>query len=137
MLSCTFVFAQNTSAQKNVNSANRKTAERCLNLSENFMLNSDWQNALNQAELGLAYDDSISDLFYVKAASLSNLGARKADVIETIRQSFAKDNWINYTKNSARILYADMLCDTGLYDESLAVLDEQPLLYSSNFPKRM
>ena len=132
MLSCAFVFAQNTSAQKNVNSANRKTAERCLNLSENFMLNSDWQNALNQAELGLAYDDSISDLFYVKAASLSNLGARKADVIETIRQSFAKDNWINYTKNSARILYADMLCDTGLYDESLAVLDEQPLLYSAD-----
>ena len=127
-----FIFAQNSSGAKSANSANRKTAERCLSLSENFMLNSDWQNALNQAELGLAYDDSISDLFYVKAASLSNLGARKTDVIETIKESFQKDNWINYTKNSARILYADMLCDTGLYDQSLAVLDAQPLLYSAD-----
>ncbi len=132
MLTQVFVFAQNGSASRSANSANRKTAERCLSLSENFMLNSDWQNALNQAELGLSYDDSISDLFYVKAASLSNLGKTKAEVIETIKQSFLKDNWINYTKNSARILYADMLCDTGLYDESLAVLDEQPLLYSAD-----
>ncbi|MCR4899387.1 MAG: hypothetical protein K5907_01045 [Treponema sp.] len=121
------VFAQSSSA-----AANRRTAERCLSLSENFMLNSDWQNALNQAELGLSYDDSISDLFYVKAASQSNLGVRKADVIETIKESFAKDNWVNYTKNSARILYADMLSDTGLYDQSLAILDSEPLLYSAD-----
>ena len=74
------IFAQNKSAA----SANKKTAERCLSLSENFMLNSDWQNALSQAELGLSYDDTISDLFYVKAAAQSNLGFTKADVIATI-----------------------------------------------------
>ena len=51
MLTQVFVFAQNGSATRSANSANRKTAERCLSLSENFMLNSDWQNALNQAEL--------------------------------------------------------------------------------------
>ena len=87
------LFAQNKSAA----AANRKTAERCLSLSENFMLNNDWQNALGQAELGLSYDDTISDLFYVKAAAQSNLDYTKAEVIETIKQSFAKDNWINYT----------------------------------------
>ena len=123
-----FTFAQN----KNAASANRKTAERCLSLSESFMLNGDWQNALNQAELGLSYDETISDLFYVKAAAQSSLGYKKADVLETIKESFAKDNWINYTKNSARILYADILCATGLYDESLAVLDMEPLLYSAD-----
>ncbi len=127
-----FAQSQQTPSSRSALTANRKTAERCLSLSENFMLNQDWQNALNQAELGLAYDDSISDLFYVKAASQSNLGSKKAEVIETIKQSFAKDNWINYTKNSARILYADMLCDTGLYDQSLAVLDSEPLLYSAD-----
>ena len=94
-----FVSAQN----KNAAAANRKTAERCLSLSESFMLNDDWQNALNQAELGLSYDETLSDLFYIKAAAQSNLGYKKAEVLETIRQSFAKDNWINYTKNSARI----------------------------------
>ena len=123
-----FASAQN----KNAAAANRKTAERCLSLSESFMLNDDWQNALNQAELGLSYDETISDLFYVKAAAQSNLGYKKAEVLETIKESFAKDNWINYTKNSARILYADMLCATGLYDESLAVLDMEPLLYSAD-----
>lgn len=121
-------FAQSKSAV----AANRKTAERCLSLSENFMLNNDWQNALSQAELGLSYDDTISDLFYVKAAAQSNLGYTKAQVIQTIKESFTKDNWVNYTKNSARILYADMLCDTGLYDESIAVLDMEPLLYSAD-----
>ncbi len=121
-------FAQSKSAV----AANRKTAERCLSLSENFMLNNDWQNALSQAELGLSYDDTISDLFYVKAAAQSNLGYTKAQVIQTIKESFTKDNWVNYTKNSARILYADVLCDTGLYDESIAVLDMEPLLYSAD-----
>ncbi len=121
-------FAQN----KSVASANRKTAERCLSLSENYMLNSDWQNALNQAELGLSYDESISDLFYVKAAAQSNLGFTKAQVLQTIKESFTKDNWINYTKNSARILYADILCATGQYEQSLAVLDMEPLLYSAD-----
>ena len=120
------------SQSKGVTSANRKTAERCLSLSENYMLNSDWQNALNQAELGLSYDETISDLYYVKAAAQSNLSYTKAQVLQTIKESFAKDNWINYTKNSARILYADMLCATGLYDQSLAVLDMEPLLYSAD-----
>ena len=123
-----FAAAQN----KNAAAANRKTAERCLSLSESFMLNDDWQNALNQAELGLSYDETLSDLFYVKAAAQSNLGYKKAEVLETIKKSFEKDNWINYTKNSARILYADILCATGLYDESLAVLDMEPLLYSAD-----
>ena len=121
-------FAQS----KGLASANRKTAERCLSLSENYMLNSDWQNALNQAELGLSYDESISDLFYVKAAAQSNLGYAKAQVLQTIKESFAKDNWINYTKNSARILYADILCATGQYEDSLALLDMEPLLYSAD-----
>lgn len=127
-VSLAFVAAQN----KNAAAANRKTAERCLSLSESYMLNNDWQNALNQAELGLSYDESISDLFYVKAAAQSNLDYKKAQVIETIKESFAKDNWINYTKNSARILYADLLCATGLYDQSLAILDMEPLLYSAD-----
>ena len=76
-----FALAQN----KNAAAANRKTAERCLSLSESFMLNDDWQNALNQAELGLSYDETISDLFYVKAAAQSNLGYKKAEVLERMK----------------------------------------------------
>jgi len=132
ILFCGDFFAQSNSQNKSASAANRKTAERCLSLSENFMLSSDWQNALSQAELGLSYDDSISDLLYVKAAAISNLGYKRADVIKVIEEAFDKDNWLNYTKNSARILYADMLCDTCRYDESLALLDMEPLLYSAD-----
>lgn len=124
-----FVFAQSSKA---ANSANRKTAQRCLSLSENFILGGDWSNALSQAELGLSYDSTISDLWYVKAAAQSSLGYTKADILSVIEQSFKCDDWVNYSKNSARILYADILCDTGLYDESLAVLDSEPLLYSAD-----
>ena len=132
ILSSALVFAQVSVQNKSAAAANRKTAERCLSLSENFMLNSDWQNALAQAELGLSYDNTVSDLLYVKAAARSSLGYTRAEVISVIEEAFALDNWINYSKNSARILYADMLSDTGLYDESLAVLDMEPLLYSAD-----
>lgn len=126
-----FVFAQETQNQT-ASAANRKTAQRCLTLSENFMINGDWKNALSQAELGLAYDSNVSDLLYIKAAAWSNLGYKRADVLAVIKQAFLFDNWLNYSKNSARILYADLLCDTGLYDESLQVLDMEPLLYSAD-----
>ncbi len=125
-------FAQTGTSGGVASAANRKTAQRCLSLSENFMLNGDWQNALSQAELGLSYDSGISDLLYVKAAALTNLGYNRADVLPVINEAFSTDVWLNYSKNSARILYADILCDTGLYDESLAVLDSEPLMYSAD-----
>ena len=61
------VFAQGSAL-----SANRNTALRCLKLAENCLLAKDWSNALKQADLGLTYDDSISDLIYVKAAAQIN-----------------------------------------------------------------
>ena len=71
-------FAQTGTSGGAASAANRKTAQRCLSLSENFMLNGDWQNALSQAELGLSYDSGISDLLYVKAAALTNLGYKRS-----------------------------------------------------------
>lgn len=128
-----FFFGLNLFSQsKQVAAANRKTAERCLKLAENCMLGEDWQNALSQAELGLAYDSSISDLVYIKAMAQNNLNYRRADILETIKNAFEIDNWINYNKNGARILYADLLSEIGLYDESLQVLNEKPMIYSAD-----
>lgn len=113
-------------------SANKNMAVRCLKLAENCLINGDWNNALRQAELGLSYDESISDLIYIKAAALIQLNEKKADVIVLIKKAFDCDNWVNYKKNGARILYADLLCDTGEYDLSLQVLDSEPLIYSAD-----
>jgi len=122
----------NLFAQTSASSANKNTALRCLRLAENCLLAKDWTNALKQADLGLTYDDSISDLIYVKAAAEINQNKTKAYVLDLIKEAFEKNNWVAYNKNGARILYADLLSDTGLYSKSMSILDSNPLLYSSD-----
>ena len=127
-----FVLCLSAAAQNSSSAANKNTALRCLKLAENCLVVNDWENALGQADLGLSYDNSISDLYYIKAAAELNLGGTKADALRTISIAFKKDSWAGYTKTGARILNADLLSDTGLYEASLALLDEEPFLYSAD-----
>lgn len=123
------LFAQESS----VKDANRRTAQRCLSLAESYMLNENYEAAFSQSELGLSYDDSISDLYYIKASSQNKLNKyNTAAVLETIKIGVEKDNWINNNKNNARILYADLLSDTCSVQESLDVLNQAPLIYSAD-----
>ncbi|MDY4525023.1 MAG: hypothetical protein SPE03_08305 [Treponema sp.] len=126
------VFLFSLSAQNSYQVANKNTAVRCLKLAENCLMSGDWNNALKQAELGLSYDDSISDLIYIKAAALMNMNSKKADVLGQINKAFELDNWVNNKKNGARILYADLLSDTGKYDDSMNLLDSQPFIFSAD-----
>ena len=126
------VFLFSLSAQNSYQVANKNTAVRCLKLAENCLMSRDWNNALKQAELGLSYDDSISDLIYVKAAALMNMNSKKADVLDQINKAFELDNWVNNKKNGARILYADLLSDTGKYEDSMNLLDSQPFIFSAD-----
>lgn len=124
----TFVlFAQNSAS-----SANKNTALRCLKLAENCLVAEDWNNAIKQADLGLTYDNTISDLIYVKAAAQMNLGNTKNYILKVMNDAFEKNNWVGYTKTGARILLADLLSDTGKYEESLHLLDSDPLIYSAD-----
>ena len=106
------------SAQSSLTKANRKTAERCLSLAETCLASNDLLNAKKQAELGLSYDETISDFYYILAAAQSIEGESKLNIIETISKAFEIDNWISYSKNSARILLADLYCDTGYYEKA-------------------
>lgn len=126
------VFLFSLSAQNSYQVANKNTAVRCLKLAENCLMSGDWNNALKQAELGLSYDDSISDLIHVKAAALMNMNSKKADVLGQINKAFELDNWVNNKKNGARILYADLLSDTGKYEDSMNLLDSQPFIFSAD-----
>ena len=127
-----FSSAKLAAQSKEVAGANQRTAERCLKLAENCLAGNDWKNALSNAELGLSYDESISDLIYIKALSQSNLNYPRAQVLKTIRESFEKDKWLNYNRNGARILYADLLSETGEYELSMSVLNEKPLIYNAD-----
>ena len=122
----------NALAQNSAAAANKNTALRCLKLAESCLVAGDWQNALSQAELGLSYDNSISDLYYIKAAASLNLGGTKADALRLISSAFERASWAGYTKNGARIFIADLLSDTGLYEESLSALDSEPFIYSAD-----
>jgi hypothetical protein len=144
-ISCNFLFAETVvtvAAQSSVESAqtispevsasNTRIAERYLNLAEKYLFAENWNSAFSQAELGLHYDNTISDLYYIKALAMTKKGEKRADVYAVIKQAIEKDKWTNYNRNGARILYGDILSDLGLYDESLAVLDQKPFIYSAD-----
>ena len=86
LLSFGLIFS--ATAQNSAAAANKNTALRCLKLAESCLVGNDWKNALSQAELGLSYDDSISDLYYIKAAASLNLGGTKADALRTLSSAF-------------------------------------------------
>jgi|WetSurMetagenome_2_1015567.scaffolds.fasta_scaffold50258_2 hypothetical protein len=113
--------------------ANHKTAVRCLKLAENSIAEKSWDNAFSQAQLGLSYDDSIADLWYIAGAAQNGKKAAKAEQLNFVMQSFTNSRqWVDYNRDGARILYADLLCDTGKYADAVNVLDSEPFIYSAD-----
>lgn len=112
--------------------ANRRTALRSLALAKEYASKGDWSTASSQAQFGLAYDSSISDLWYLNAIALDKLGEKKADVIPVVEKALFSGEWVDYNKDGARILYADLLSDTSRSAEAIAVLDIDPVLFSAD-----
>ncbi len=112
--------------------ANRRTALRCLESASNYAAQENWSAALSQSQMGLNYDDSVSDLWYIYALASSRNGTPKADVIPSIRKALDDSNWVNYNRDNARIFYADLLSDTGRNTEVFDVLDSNPPVFSSS-----
>ena len=119
-------------AQVSSDKAAKKTAERCLKLSENYLLGGDVKSAISQAELGLSYDDTISDIYYIKAAAEKMNGKTVREVMELSQKAFDLNNGVGYNEKGNRILYADLLSDTGRWLESLEVLDKDPFVFSAD-----
>lgn len=115
-----------------VSAADRKTAVRCLKLAEHYLTANDFENSISQAEIGLSYDDTVADLWYVKAAAQSGLGAARAEVIPLVVKALTEGEWVDYNRDGARILYADVLCDTGELEQAVSVLDAEPFIFSAD-----
>lgn len=114
------------------NLANRRTALRCLSNATNYASEKKYGEALVQSELGIAYDDSISDLWYLKAACSLATGKIRAEIIPLLDRSLKNDNWVNYNKDNARLMAADILSETNRLDQAMDLLDSNPMLYSSD-----
>ncbi|MBQ5384164.1 MAG: hypothetical protein IIU46_06895 [Treponema sp.] len=103
--------------------ANRRTALRCLSLAKNCAAKNDWSSVVTQISMGLTYDDTVSDLWYMLAVAENNLGKTKSVVGSYVERAINEQTWLDYNRDAARILYADILCDTGRYADVAAVLD--------------
>ncbi|MBQ3670029.1 MAG: hypothetical protein II921_00945 [Treponema sp.] len=124
-------FSQATPA-KSASVANRRTAIRYLKLAEQYINEKSIREADSNIELGLAYDESIPDLWYYKALSESLKDSPKSQIVPLVERSLQLGKWAQANRDAARVLYADLLCDTLRFEESLQVLDEKPLIYSSD-----
>lgn len=126
VMTSSFTFAQgfsNDPLDDSVRMANRRTALRYLSIAKNYASKSDWQSVVNQVSCGIAYDDTVSDLWYMLGVAENNLGKTKALVFSHVETAINENYWLDYNRDAARILYADLLCDTTRYEDVFAVLD--------------
>lgn len=115
-----------------VYSPNRRTAIRYLQLAKQYASEKNWAEADSQAVLGLAYDETIADLWYIRAASQMGLKKPRSQVIPLVVQSLNGTEWVDYNRDGARVLYADVLCQTLQYEQALTVLDTKPFMFSAD-----
>lgn len=122
------VFPQNLS----VSAANKKTAVRYLKVAEQYLASKNWAEAASNAQLGLAYDDSISDLWYISSLSKKSLNEPLYKIIPSVEKSLDCADWVDYNKDSARVFYADLLSSTRQAKKAIDILDAEPFIYSAD-----
>lgn len=127
------VFSFSLSAQSSsASAANRRTAVRYLQLAKQSASERLWEEVLSSAQMGLAYDDKIADLWYIQAAAQSALGGKKSRILPLVVTALTESEWVDYNRDGARILYADILCTTRQFSQSLDVLDSEPFIHSAD-----
>ncbi len=59
-------------------------------------------------------------------------GSPKYQIFPLIQKALTEGEWVDYNRESARVLYADILCATRDFDQAIAVLDAHPFVYSAD-----
>lgn len=127
VFSVTLLFAENLS---NSQLANRQTALRCAEVAKSFLMEENYAQAFSQAELGLAYDETISDLWYIKAVVGKIQKNPTAQVLEFSQKAFSYENWTHFSEDLGIILYAETLINTGKNELAYEVLENRKDIYS-------
>ena len=110
---------------------NKNTALRYLKLSQDYVLKSDWNSLLSNVEIGLTYDSSIADLWYVKALGLSQLEKEPYLIVDCLEKSLER-KWYSYNENNAKILLSDFYYHTMEYEKALNLLTSRGLTLNSD-----
>ncbi|MBO7163221.1 MAG: hypothetical protein J6V63_02180 [Spirochaetaceae bacterium] len=139
LLVCCFAFIglplvgeTSTSTTSYTALANYRTAVRCYQQGKTYLDHSQWTNALSQAELGLGYDESISDLWFLSAYAGYQLGKTPSEVLPAIKKAVEQDKWVDYNKDGALLLYAELLSQTGDSQRALRYLEGGRIFPSSS-----
>ena len=104
-----------------------QTALRFMSNAKNLLANEDYEASFARAALGLTYDDTVADLYYIQALGMSVRGFPPY-MIEPLLQSSLQNKWYEYNKDAARLLLASLYTKTARAAEALSLLNESPLL---------
>ncbi|WP_428771003.1 hypothetical protein V1L52_03930 [Treponema sp. HNW] len=107
----------------------RKTAVRHIETAKKLLAEENFDASFSQAALGLSYDNTIADLYFIQALGLSARGVPPYMILPAVKASLGAQ-WYDYNRDAARLLLADLLLKTGKSSEALALLDEKPALYT-------
>lgn len=112
--------------------SNYYTALRCLRLSMDYMQDSQWDNVISQAQLGISYSEEISDLWYLQARGMYQKGEPIYKVLDVLSVGIEKNRWLDYNRDSAYILYCQLLSQTGKSAEALEILENSTVPRSAD-----
>lgn len=110
----------------------RDAALEHLRQSEAAYIGKNWTLALNLADIGIAYDADIADLWYTKALCAKELHAPVSEILPLISRAVVSDGWVTDKKAQALVFYADMLSDTGNSRRALEVLQQASGMMSAD-----
>lgn len=111
--------------------ANRNTALKYLKLAQDYVLKSQWNNVLSIAEIGLTYDSSLADLWYVKSIAQSQKNEKPYIIIENLENALQKE-WVSYNPSGAKIMLANYYYNVVDYEKSLNLLSDRSLTLNSD-----
>lgn len=127
VVSVSLLFADNLSSSQN---ANRQTAIRCAEVAKSFLMEENYSQALSQVELGLAYDETVSDLWYIKGMCAKLQKNPMAEILEVSQKAFSYSDWTHFSEDLGIILYAESLINTGKNELAYEVLENRKDIYS-------
>ena len=104
-----------------------ETAVRCIDIAKNLLANEEYEASYSRAALGLTYDNTVADLYYIQALGMSQRGLPPYK-IEPLLKSALQNKWYEYNKDAARLLLASLYTKTTRAAEALSLLNERPLL---------
>ena len=103
----------------------RKTAVRHIETAKKLLIEENFDASFSQAALGLIYDKSVADLYFIQALGLSARGA-PAYMILPLVQASLDAQWYDYNRDAARLLLSDLWLKTGKVPKLLSCWTKSP-----------